>query len=78
MIFRLKKLFLASYYKQLSADINKYFVSPEMSKARAHKTGFNIMIVHFIFVKKWIEYNMIHDFLVWLRTGSYPPDINRF
>ena len=25
-----------------------------------------------------LQYDAIHDFLVWLRTGSNPADINRF
>ena len=44
-------IYIASYYRQLSADIkmknykNKTsFISPEGQKARAKKTGINIMI----------------------------------
>ncbi len=44
-----------------------------MVKARAKKTGF----VHFILVENWIYSNAIHYISVWLRTGFYPPDINR-
>ena len=46
----LEKLILASYYKQLSADIKCTiisFFSPEMLKSRTKKTGFILMIVHF-------------------------------
>ena len=32
----------------------------------------------FIFVENWIKYDARHTFPVWLRTGSNPPDINRF
>ena len=35
-------------------DLNS-LVSPEMSKARGNKTGFNVMIVHFyIYTANWI------------------------
>ena len=42
----------------------------EMPKARANKTGLNIMIVHFYIRRKIdiIRYDI--KFLVWLRTGS--------
>ena len=33
---------------------------------------------NFIFVENWIEYDVINNFSVWLRTGSNQPDINRF
>ena len=45
------------------------FVSPEMLKARANKTAFNIMIVHFYIRKKLDTVKLIPDFSVWLRTG---------
>ena len=45
------QLFIASYYKQLSADIK---ISTAVPKARANKTGFDIMIVHFYIRKNWI------------------------
>ena len=38
-----------------------------MSTVQAKKTGFILMIVH-----------AIHNFSVWLKTGSNPPDINPF
>ncbi len=54
------KLFLASYYKLLFADIKMYnfkiktsFVSPETPKARANTIScFNIMIIHFYIRRK--------------------------
>ena len=52
------------------------FVSPEMPKA--NKTGFTSIIAHFIFVENWILYDTIHDFSIWLRTGSNSAYINRF
>ena len=29
-------------------------------------------------MKNYLLFDTIQDFLVWLRTGSYPADINRF
>ena len=53
------KLFLASNYKQLSADIKcknirlkPVFISPDILKARAKKIGLNLMIVHFYIRRK--------------------------
>ena len=56
--------------------IKTSFVSPDTQNVQAIKTDLNIMIVHFIFVKKLdiIRY----DFSVWPRTGSNPVDINQF
>ena len=69
--------FLANYeniylthFKQLSADIK--------TKARANKTSINIMIFILIFVENCLYFDAIHDFSVWLRTGSNPTDSNRF
>ena len=36
------------------------------------------MTVHFYVRKNWMYYDTIHAFSVWLRAGTYPPDINRF
>ena len=36
------------------------------------------MISILIFVGKCLYYDAIYYFSVWLRTSSYPPDINRF
>ena len=36
---------------------------------------FHIMIVHFYIHRK---FDTIHDFSVWLKTGSNPANINRF
>ena len=48
------------------------------TKAQANKTGIDFMIFILIFVENCLQYDAIHDFSVWLRTGSYPADINRF
>ena len=32
----------------------------------------------FIFVENWIQYDVIHNFSVWLRADSNPTDINGF
>ena len=60
LVFFLLKLFLASYYKQLSADIkrtivrlNKFF-SREIPKTRAKKKVFVLSLYIFIFVENWI------------------------
>ena len=34
------------------------------------------MIFILIFLKNCLQFNAIHDFLVWLKTGSNPTDIN--
>ena len=55
------------------------FESPGVPKARAIKTGINFMAFILIFVENCncnTTKNMF--FLVWLRTGSHPADINRF
>ena len=53
------KLVIASYYSQISQDIKienymdkTSFDSPEMPKARANKTGINVIIVHFYIRRK--------------------------
>ena len=56
-------------YKKYNHKIKTIWVSLNMSKAQAIRTGFNIMIVHFYISRK---------FSVWLRTGFNPWDINRF
>ncbi len=58
----MKYIFIASYYRQLSADIKM--------KNYTIKTGINFMIFILIFIE--------NDFSVWLRTGSKPADINRY
>ena len=47
-----------------------------MPKARANKTDFNI--VHFYIRRKLDIFDTVHDFSVWLRTGSNSADINWF
>ena len=49
-----KNRFIATYYRQLSADIKMKsyeikpsFVSPQEPKARGNKTGIDILILHF-------------------------------
>ena len=73
------------YYRQLSADneiknylIKPSFVSPEGLMAKAKNTNIIFMIFISIFVKNCLQYNVIHDFSVWPRTGSNLADINRF
>ena len=58
--------------------IKTSFVRPEMQKTRANILGFNI-IVHFCIRRKLdiIQYDTL-VFLIWLRTGSNPADINQF
>ena len=52
------------------------FVSPEEPKALANKTGVDFHSN--ICGKLSVIYDAIHDFSVWLKTGSKPADINRF
>ncbi len=51
------------------------FVSP---KARASKTGINLMIFILIFVENCLWFDAIYAFSVWLRTGPNPADSYRF
>ena len=61
--------------------LNKFSVSTfcvsslEMYINFKNVPGFNLMIVHFYIHRK---VDIIHDFSVLMRTGSNPPDINRF
>ena len=55
---------------------SKPVFSPEIPKARAKKTGFNLIIVHFYIRRKLDIHDVRHSFFVWLRTGSNPADIN--
>ena len=58
--------------------IKTSFVSSEMSQACANKNGFNIMIGStFLYSSKTGYNDTIHDFSVWLTTGSNPA-VNRF
>ena len=73
------------YYRQLSAGIIRkkdkiktIFVSPEVPKDQANKTGIDIMIFILIFMEKCLNYDAIHDFSVLLRTGSNQADKYRF
>ena len=61
-----------------SYKIKTSFVIPEMPNARANKTltGFIIMIVHFYIGRKLDIIRYVSFQCV--RTGSYPPDINRY
>ena len=58
--------------------IKTCFVSPEGPKTQADKTCFYFMIFIFIVVEICMLFGAIHDFLVWLRTGSNPADSKRF
>ena len=60
--------FIASYYRQLSAEIKmkSYKISPERLKALSNKTGVNFMI------------SILINLSEWLRTGPNLPDDNRF
>ncbi len=69
-----EQLFIASYYRQLSADIKmKNYKIKTSFQAGANKTGTNFMVRGKIF-----QFDVIHDFSLQLRTGSYPEDINWF
>ena len=75
-LLKYKQLFIASYYKQLSADIKMKPVLLAL-RCRRHWLTYDIT---FLFSQK-SEYNMIQYMIfqqVWLRTGSNPADINRF
>ena len=59
------------YYRQLSAGIIRkkdkiktIFVSPEVPKDKANKTGIDIMIFILIFMENCLYYDAIHDFSV--------------
>ena len=56
-------MFIASYYRQLSADI-------EWKIIRLKKSNFDIP-------RKFSEFDAIHAFSIWLRTGSNPVKSNR-
>ena len=47
-------------------------------KARANRTGINFIIYVLISVQNYLQFDAVHDFSVWFRTGSNPVDINRF
>ena len=76
------KLFIASYFKQLLADIKIYNGKTKTSFLDAESMGsklvFILRLYIFIYVENWIQYNARHYFSVWLRTASNPPDINWF
>ena len=56
-------------------NIKTSFDSLERPKTWANNTGINVMIFILIFVENCLYYD-IHNFSVWLRTGSNPSDIN--
>ena len=58
--------------------IRTSFVSRKEPKALGNKTGINFMIFTLIFVEKCLQDDSIHDFSLWLTTGSCPSSINRF
>ena len=49
-----------------------------MKNYKANKTSINFMIFILIFVENCLLFDAIHNFSVWLRTGSNPPDSDRF
>ena len=71
----------ASYYRQLSKDIKMKnyktktsFVIPK-GLVQANTTG---MIFIIIPIENCLQYKVINDFTVCLRTGSNPVDVNCF
>ena len=55
------------------------FFNPEGPKVRDKKVvPIHFMILILIFVENCLLFDAIHDFSVWLRTGSNPVDSNRF
>ena len=54
--------------------IKTSFINPDLHKARANNTGINFMIFMLIFVENFCNMmnDDIHNFLVWLGTGSNP------
>ncbi len=58
--------------------IKTSIVSPEWPKARANLSVINFMIFILIFIENCLKFDAIHDFSVWLRTGSNQTDSNRF
>ncbi len=66
-------IILASYYRQLSANIKMKIVCPKEPNAPSNRTGL-IIWLHFIFRGKL---SVIRCY-VWLRTDANPADINQF
>ena len=54
------------------------FVTPYGPNSQFKETGITFMIFILILVENCLYYDGIHVFLVWLRTGSNPANINRF
>ena len=75
-------MLIASFYIQLSTDKKKIiktcFVRPEVHKARAMKTSINFLFIIVIFIENCMKYEALHDFSVWLETGSNTADMKRF
>ena len=77
VIYRtLLKTALCGYYNE-KYNIKTSFVSPDGPKARSNKTGIRFMIFILIFVENCLKYVVMHDFSVWLKTGSNLADIDR-
>ena len=55
--------------------MKNYKISPGFRPVGANKTGINYIL---ILVENCLQNNAMHDFSVWLRTGSNPSDINQF
>ena len=62
----------------MKKKIKTSFVCPTGPNARAYEIVIHIMIFMLLFIEKYLKYDTIHDFSVWLRTGSNLADINRF
>ena len=75
-----QQLFIASYYRQLSADIEILKIKPFLlaPKARTKKTCINFKIFNSVFWGNYLKCEAIHDFLILLRTAFNPVDFNRF
>ena len=76
---------METYYRQNFTDIimkhqsiKTSFDNPEGPKAWDNKTGIKLKIFILIFTENCLQYDAIHDFSLWLRTGSNPADSNRF
>ena len=70
----------AEYPRQLSTDIDienyKFKASFVSNKGPEKQNWYHSMIFILILVENCLLYDVIHDFSVWLRTGSYPGNNN--
>ena len=59
--------------------IKTSFDRPDRLKAQAKKlVCIYFFYFYLIFLENWLYNDAIHDFSVWLQTGSNQADINRF